>query len=203
MDRKSKILLAVFVLLILGAVGATYYRIFIKKDYVISAEIDCDPLEENCYLWECDPEVDGEDVCTGDPEDDIWYYKILNRKAYNIPLCDPNDEDCEALVCPEEEEGCEVLNCEEGEEGCVTPEQYIEENPDALLEDEECEEGDEECALEEGSDEACDEENEACEEDSEVSGDEEAEAEEGEVSSEGEETADQSEYGSTTLFPAE
>lgn len=217
MDKKSKILILVFVLLILGSIGATYYRIFIKKDYVISSEIDCDPTVENCYLWECDPAVDGEGVCTGDPDDDIWYYKILNRKAYNIPLCDPNDEECEALTCPEGEVGCEILNCEEGEEGCVTSAQYLEENPDALLEDEECEEGDEECLSEESeceegdeeclveegdSEEACKEGDETCEAVQAVS--EEVESEEAtEEAPAVDENGGQSSYGATTLFPEE
>jgi hypothetical protein len=145
MDKKSKILIVVFALLILGSVGATYYRIFVKRDYIISAQTDCDPLEENCYVWECDPNAtDESEKCTGDPEKDIWYYKIINRKAYNIPLCDPNSEECEALTCSEGEDDCEMKNCDPEADECRTPEKYQEENPDALSE-EECAEDDEEC----------------------------------------------------------
>lgn len=49
--------------------------------------------------------------CTGDPEEDTWYYKKINRQTFNIPLCDPNDENCEALVCPEGEEDCSETLC--------------------------------------------------------------------------------------------
>ena len=163
MDKKSKILIIVFILLILGSVAATYYRIFVKRDYIISAQMDCDPLSENCYVWKCDPAVDGEETCTGDPEEDIWYYKILNRKALNIPLCDPNDEECEALTCPEGEAECEMTNCNPETEECMTPERYLEENPDALSEDEEseCAEDDAECLAEEGSTE-CEEGDGEC-----------------------------------------
>jgi hypothetical protein len=120
----------------------------VKKDYIISAQTDCDPTLENCFIWNCDSEsqVEGE-ACTGDPEEDTWYYKIIKRKAANIPLCDPNDENCEALICPENEADCEEVLCSaetatEGEE-CSNPESYILEHPEAL--EEECEEGDTEC----------------------------------------------------------
>jgi len=156
MDKKNKIFFIVFFLLIIGSIGATYYRTMIKKDYIVSAQTDCDPYTEKCFIWECDPAstVEGE-ACTGDPESDVWYYQILERKAYNVPLCDPNDENCEALVCPEGEKDCSVTFCndenkvEQGVE-CNDPVQYTIDNPEE--EETECEEGDEEClaAEEEG-----------------------------------------------------
>jgi hypothetical protein len=134
MDKKSKIFFLIFFLLIVGSVAATYYRIVVKKDYVISAQTDCDPAAEKCFVWECDPAstVDGE-ACTGDAEADIWYYKTIKRVAANIPLCDPNDENCEALVCAEGEKDCEEILCSpetalEGET-CNNPEEYLINNP--------------------------------------------------------------------------
>lgn len=146
MDKKSKILLWVFGLLIVGSVGVTFWRIMIKKDYIIEAEADCDPTIETCFIYECDPAAE---ECTGNPEEDTSYYKLIRRNAANIPLCDPNDENCEALTCPEGEVECETVLCsdETKEEGqiCNDPEQYVLDNP---IEDEElteCEEGDEGC----------------------------------------------------------
>jgi len=166
-DKKSKIFFLVFFLLIAVAVGATYYRIMIKKDYIISTETDCDPYTENCFVWECDPEstVEGE-ACTGDPETDIWYYKIIKRNAGRIPLCDPNDENCTALVCDENEPECSETLCDETtkeEQGveCVDPVQYTAENP---VEEEaaECEEDDEECLAAEETAAECEEGDEEC-----------------------------------------
>ena len=156
MDKKSKILIIAILILIAGAVGVTYWRIMVKKDYIISAQTDCDPISENCFVWNCDPAVDGEGVCTGNPEEDTWYYKIIKRKAANIPLCDPNDENCEALVCPEGEKDCEEIFCTKDskseEDICTTPEQYIIDHPEAL-EEEACDpETDENCILEEECD---------------------------------------------------
>ncbi|TAK96862.1 hypothetical protein EPO05_00740 [Patescibacteria group bacterium] len=185
MDAKSKILLLVFVILIIGSVGFTYWRIMVQRDYAISAQTDCDPYVDKCFIWECDPNstVEGE-ACTGDPEADIWYYQVVNRKAANIPSCDPNkDEECQALVCPEGEVGCETIFCDETtkeDQGveCSDPVQYAEENP---IEEEECDpESEEECpAVAEECDPESEEKCPVAEEDVEATDDAEAEEEAG------------------------
>lgn len=150
LDGKSKILFAVLTLFIIGSAIFTFYKYIVKRDYIIQAATDCDPESEACFVWECDPEsmVEGE-ACTGVPDNDIWYYKLIERKAYNIPDCDPDDEDCDALVCEENEKDCQEILCDmenvpEGET-CNNPEQYLIDNPP----EEECKEGDEECLMEE------------------------------------------------------
>ena len=168
MDKKSKILIWVFVILIIGAVGVTYWRIMIKKDYVIQSQVDCDPYTEKCFIWECDPAstVEGE-KCTGDPETDIWYYKIAERNASRIPLCDPaKDETCLPFLCePGEidcsETVCDLANIADGE-ACTDPEQYTLENP---IEEEaaECDpETDETCVPAEEEAVECDSATEEC-----------------------------------------
>jgi len=130
MDNKSKIFFAVFFTLIVGSVFATYYRYVMVRDYIIEAEAPCDPYSESCFVYVCDSEA-GEE-CTGDPEEDTSYYKVIHRNAKNIPLCDPNDEDCEALVCPVGEADCEISLCDpEVEEDieCSDPVAYTEEHP--------------------------------------------------------------------------
>lgn len=148
MDKKSKIFFLVFFLLIAGSVAATYYRYIVARDYIIEAEADCDPYTEACFTYVCDPEA-GEE-CTGDPTEDTSYYKSINRNAKNIPLCDPAEEGCEALVCPPDEEGCEIIFCDPAtaEEGtvCTDPAAYTLEHP---IE----EEVTEEAGIEEESDE--------------------------------------------------
>jgi len=148
LDRKSKIFFVIIGLLIVGSVAVTYWRYMVRHDYIVQAQTDCDPETENCFIWKCDPTstVEGE-ACTGDEEMDIWYYKIIRRNAKNIPLCDPNDEDCAALVCdPGEkdclEELCSDENVPEGET-CNDPVQYLLDNPP---EEEECASDDESCA---------------------------------------------------------
>jgi hypothetical protein len=136
LNRKSKALFLVLGCLILVSIGATFYRYIVKRDYIVQAQIDCDPETENCLVWRCDPAsiVEGE-ACTGTPENDIWYYKILNRNAKNIPDCDPKDENCTAYQCEPHEQECEMTSCspdslKKGEE-CSVPEQYLKDNPPA------------------------------------------------------------------------
>lgn len=163
MDKKSKVLLWIFALLIAVSVGVTYWRIMIKKDYIIEAQADCDPALETCFVYECDPEAE---ECTGNPEEDIWYYKIVRRNAANIPLCDPADENCEALTCPEGEAECEMVLCtdetKEEDQICNDPEQYVLDNPVEEEEAVECEEGDEECVEAEIEEAVCAEGDEEC-----------------------------------------
>lgn len=131
MDKKSKIFFLVFFLLIAGSVAATYYRYIVARDYIIEAEADCDPYTEACFTYVCDPEA-GEE-CSGDPVEDTSYYKVINRNAKHIPLCDPAAEDCDALICPPGEAECEVIFCDPAtaEEGmiCTDPTAYTLENP--------------------------------------------------------------------------
>ena len=108
MDKKSKVLLVVFVIMLATSVVATFERYVIKKDYLIYAHVSCDPTINSCFYYE--PE-EGEEV---------EYYQKIYRKAYNIPLCDPEEEDCDALTCPVGEAECEIVSCgeetlEEGE----------------------------------------------------------------------------------------
>lgn len=169
MDKKSKILLSLLGLAIVISVGATYWRIMIKKDYIISSQVDCDPTIEKCFIWECDSTLAaGEDeACTGDPEEDVWYYKIAERKANNIPLCDPNkDETCQPFLCEEGEADCQETLCDETTvaegESCNNPEEYLKNNPEeAEAEDEE---GEEELEGEEDGEESLSEDEEAAEE---------------------------------------
>lgn len=195
LDKKSRLFFLLLALVITASVALTYFRYVIANDYTVQAQTDCDPESEKCFIWKCDPASNEEgEKCTGNPEEDIWYYKIVRRNAKNIPLCNPNDENCLALVCEEneaecEEELCSAENVPEGE-SCNDPEQYTLENPPAdeecaeddeecLAEQEgvECEEGDKECLVEQENAE-CDPESEDCAETENESMGNEAESEE-------------------------
>lgn len=167
MDKKSKIFFVVFFLLLAGSVSASAYKYVFARNYIVENEIDCDPETENCFVWECDPQAVSEDeACTGDPEADIWYYKVVRRKASKVPDCDPEkDEECDPWACDPGEKNCAEIFCDEEnklayEAECSTPEQYLENNPP---EEEACEEGDEECEVEAEEDtESSEETEEAC-----------------------------------------
>ncbi|MEF3691654.1 MAG: hypothetical protein V3574_01190 [Candidatus Moraniibacteriota bacterium] len=154
MDRKTKIFWLIVMALIFLSIGAAFYRYVIKKDYIIEAEVDCDPFFEPCFVWNCDPlsEEEGE-MCTGEEEEDIWYYKIINKNAGRISACAEDDEDCEPLFCGENEPDCEFVFCneenreEKGAQRCNDPMIYRAANPQEAEDDcegEECMESDEE-----------------------------------------------------------
>ncbi len=107
MNKGNKILLAIIVLLIIYAIAAAYYRFFITRDYQVVAEISCEPETESCFSYE-------------DEETELYYYKLINKNAANVPVCNPGIDECEELFCEDEEENCEVSYCdienlEEGE----------------------------------------------------------------------------------------
>jgi len=168
MDKKSKIFFIIFGLLIIGSVAFTYYKIMIKKDYIIEAQTDCDPYVEQCFLWECDPESDVEgEACTGDPENDSWYFQVARRNAANIPLCDPDkDENCDPWTCGDQEADCSTEFCTEDQleaqyaTACSDPVKYNEENP--AEEESACAEDDAECLAVEEEGSACAEDEEEC-----------------------------------------
>lgn len=108
-SKSGKFFLAFFVVLIVISVGATFFRIYLKKDYQIISQTDCDPSAEKCFVHICDPETDGE--CKGNPEEDTFYYKIISKNASQIPNCDPNSEECAPLACEEGEDDCEITLC--------------------------------------------------------------------------------------------
>ncbi len=113
MSLGNKIFYIVLTLLIVGSVSATFYRIFILKDYQIIAESSCDPVSEECYAY------------TDEETGEVSYYKKVSKKAANIAICEATEE---KLGCNEE------LTCLEGEESCS----YMYCNPDSLEEGEVC-----------------------------------------------------------------
>ena len=115
---KNKIFWSVFVLLILYAFVATYLRVYVFQNYLISNEVSCDVVNESCFVYTpeqlCEGSEDPDCVTTTEPE----YYKIIYKKADNIPFCEYNPdlgESCPELACltNESEEECYYEYCTE------------------------------------------------------------------------------------------
>ena len=118
MDKKSKILLIIFSLLLIGSVGFTVYKYGIKKDYLIVGQSSCDPKNESCFYIPC---AEGDITCNST---DIAYFKKVEKKAFNVELCDPAVTGCNPLVCTKNEKYCTITYCstktlDDGEE-CST-----------------------------------------------------------------------------------
>lgn len=126
MDKKNKIFFVVFFGAIFLSIFGAYYKYFISQNYFIQAQTVCDPEKEACFVYVCDPEVD-EDCPEADFER-ASYYKLIKKKAYLIPPCDPKSEHCPPLECGAKED-CEETLCSEDllEEGviCNDPDEYM------------------------------------------------------------------------------
>lgn len=109
-SKASIILLTILTVAIVGSISLTYYRAFIAQDYPIHAQITCDPSVASCYVYECDPDA-GE--CTGNPEEDITYYKLITKLAKNAYDCVPDDTGkCFNATCGPGEPDCEITYCD-------------------------------------------------------------------------------------------
>ncbi len=113
MDRNSKILFSALVVFVILSVSATFYKTVILQDFIVYTEVDCDPTIESCFMWTCDPETDEEEACTGNLEEDTWYFKIAYRNAKNVEHCDLNNESCLPFQCSKEEPECREVLCSE------------------------------------------------------------------------------------------
>lgn len=176
-DKRSKIIAIGSISLVALAVFATYYRFMVSKDYIVEYQEDCDPMTERCFVWHCTPDAEDEsERCTGDEDEDTWYYKLSFRKASRVPLCDPNeDEDCQPMACEEGEKDCYDVFCSEEakakyeqEADCSDPEEYAKDHPEEeedsdadSSDEEECAPDDQECLDAQDDEDGTDEEGES------------------------------------------
>lgn len=106
-EKGTKIILLFVLFFILTTAAFTYYKYYINEDYAITFEGDCDPSEASCFVYHCDADFE---ECTGNPEEDVTYFKFVTKKALELPLCDPSEEACMASLCVETSD-CEIELC--------------------------------------------------------------------------------------------
>lgn len=109
-DKKNWLFFGGMFLLVVLSVGATYYRYIVARDYFVTFEAPCDPEGESCFLYECDPSVEGAE-CSENPEDNTYYYKNIQKKAYALQSCVGNLGDCLEATCVEGERDCMEMQC--------------------------------------------------------------------------------------------
>jgi hypothetical protein len=86
-------------------VAASYVKYVINQDYYLYAQVSCDPVTEDCFTRSCD--IDGN--CS--EEGLSTYYKVIYKKAFDVPYCNPYSElGCEELTCSLNED-CKVITC--------------------------------------------------------------------------------------------
>jgi len=116
----NKIFYSILILLILGSVGVTYWRIVVQKDYQIVAEVSCDPTTESCFHYEPEPCATDNYDCLSKPPEEAYDYKMISKKAAVIYACEQTEEKigcAEELSCLENETDCSYTNCDPAELG--------------------------------------------------------------------------------------
>lgn len=116
---KSRLFFGVVFFLFFVVAGISFVRYFILRDYLVQAEISCDPSAESCFVYTCDPIDDSE--CPEAEDERTSYYKLIQKKAFTLPDCEPGSEGCPELECVEGED-CQVILCDQETEECSQPE---------------------------------------------------------------------------------
>lgn len=130
MTGKNKMFFVVMGVLLLGSIGATYWRAFVSKNYLVSIETACDPATEECFVRTViNPK-------TAEPTGEIRYYKIITKKASAWPACSPGDNGCPMAACSLGEVGCAETFCSASvlpeKESCNDPAVYRAQHSDVL-----------------------------------------------------------------------
>lgn len=103
--KKLSIFVSLLIAVMVVAAIYNYYRIIIKKDYLILIPIACEPETEDCF----------EDQCLKNEQEgcynNLLYYKILQKRAFNVPAC--------YSLAPDKRINCPALQCQTGEKDCL------------------------------------------------------------------------------------
>lgn len=99
---KTTHIVLTFVVLVAASIGAAFWNFYVAENYMVYAEVHCDPVEESCFV--------------GDGENTPETYKEIGKPAYAIAVCDPWSDQCPELACAPGEPECEVVLCEPDEE---------------------------------------------------------------------------------------
>ena len=103
----------IVIFLVLVLVGFAYWSIVINRDYQIISQVSCDPNIESCFVTVCDPAED--DTCPTVESEQTTYYKIINKNAHAIYVCEQTEEKLgcgEELSCLENESKCFYTFCD-------------------------------------------------------------------------------------------
>jgi hypothetical protein len=124
MKRWSRTLIVLALAGIAVTMAYRYEEYLVKRNFIMVANVPCDPSTEACFALDCDP---------GDAECEATPYKKAEILASEAPAC-VEEHTCESFSC-DGASSCSVTYCAEDtlEDGelCVEPE------PAAIQEEEE------------------------------------------------------------------
>lgn len=120
---NNRIIFLILLMIVLFFVSLSYKIYFVNKNYLIFTEIECNPLLESCFVGYCDSDYE---ECSQIEQENIFYYKKIQRLANFTPLCDPENEGCLATTCGINEPKCKEILCnpEDGTLDCSSLNNY-------------------------------------------------------------------------------
>lgn len=110
----------VFCLLVIASFVAVVARVYVRGDYMLSSEVECDPTLESCFVRLCEDDCDPEE---GQEE----YYKVRTLSAAYASTCNSAIEECPDRVCSDIPTCVEILCINDNvpeDEWCNEPQAY-------------------------------------------------------------------------------
>jgi hypothetical protein len=104
--KQSRYFLLITFLAFLLVVISVYYNFFIKNDYKVTKQVDCDPGMDSCFISDCDT---NDSTC----DQTITYKKIIVPSKY--AGLDYDDFSCELISSHCLEITCQADTIEPGE----------------------------------------------------------------------------------------
>lgn len=104
--KNPRFFITFMVIFSLVSTGVAFYTYYVKRSYLVFANVLCDPAAHSCFV--------------GDGEYAPLTYAVVSRPAYTIPACDGWKDECEELSCADQEEACVVTYCEPNSEDLCT-----------------------------------------------------------------------------------
>jgi hypothetical protein len=80
--------------------GLSWAHYFVYKDYLIKANVPCDPTKFSCFV--------------GDGGENPSFYKEVEKPAYEVPTCNAVVGTCAPLVCKVGDTKCTETYCTVG-----------------------------------------------------------------------------------------
>jgi hypothetical protein len=101
---STKYFIALSLVVILVVAFYRYDQYIIARNFVVVADIACDPSAESCFVADCSTQ--------DDPDCDTTPYKKVTILAAEAPIC-LEEHSCEGFVCTSA--SCTVSQCSEDE----------------------------------------------------------------------------------------
>ncbi len=97
MKQENKILFFILGFIFLAVIGVGYYNYFVRGDYLVTKQVECDPNIDSCFVSDCESNDSECDTTT-------TYKKISIPSKYA-------GSDYDSLTCSTGDSFCTIITC--------------------------------------------------------------------------------------------